>query len=202
MGLEPTRPLGHRFLKPACLPFHHLAYLYYPTICTGGPLSCYDADAIRKATLSRRSSPADPFDKFSLNLVYPRRERTIAAFIKKSTASNSIQVTSVARAGSRGGSSASWAKSKRLESILIENSTCFWTSGPRERLIREGRLVNSCAICGLPPSWQGQPLVMILDHSNGNRSDNRVENLRLLCPNCNSQQPTFAGKNKGRYPMD
>jgi 5-methylcytosine-specific restriction endonuclease McrA len=42
-------------------------------------------------------------------------------------------------------------------------------------------------------------LVLVLDHINGDRSDNRITNLRLLCPNCNSQQNTFAGRNKGRY---
>jgi hypothetical protein len=69
----------------------------------------------------------------------------------------------------------------------------------KKRLIRAGLLVNCCSVCGLRPEWQGQLLVMILDHINGDRSDNRIENLRLLCPNCNSQQPTFAGKNWGRY---
>ncbi len=40
---------------------------------------------------------------------------------------------------------------------------------------------------------------MVLDHINGECTDYRIENLRLLCPNCNSQQDTFAGRNKGRY---
>jgi hypothetical protein len=98
----------------------------------------------------------------------------------------------------KGGTSSPWSPPKPLETILVEHSTCHATSRLKRRLIREGLLVNCCAICGSPPSWQGQPLVLILDHINGNRSDNRIENLRLLCPNCNSQQPTFAGRNKGR----
>ena len=54
-----------------------------------------------------------------------------------------------------------------------------------------------CEICGLGGEWQGKPMVLILDHINGNPTDNRLENLRFVCPNCNSQLPTFAGRNKG-----
>ena len=46
--------------------------------------------------------------------------------------------------------------------------------------------------------WNGSLLLPILDHINGNSKDNRPENLRLLCPNCDSQLPTRGGKNKGR----
>jgi hypothetical protein len=46
--------------------------------------------------------------------------------------------------------------------------------------------------------WNNQGLKMILDHKNGNSNDNRPENLRYLCPNCDSQLPTRGGKNKGR----
>jgi hypothetical protein len=93
----------------------------------------------------------------------------------------------------------SWTACRPLIDILVENSTYGVTSHLKARLLREGLLVNRCSECNSPPLWQGKPLVLILDHKNGNRSDNRLENLRLLCPNCNSQQPTFAGKNKGRY---
>jgi hypothetical protein len=83
--------------------------------------------------------------------------------------------------------------------ILVERSTYAWTSTLKRRLLKEGVLVNRCSRCGLGPEWQGEPLTMILDHRNGDNRDNRLGNLRLLCPNCNSQQPTFAGKNRGRY---
>ena len=49
-----------------------------------------------------------------------------------------------------------------------------------------------------PLLWNGEPLGLILDHINGNSSDNNTQNLRLLCPNCDAQLPTRGGGNKGR----
>lgn len=66
----------------------------------------------------------------------------------------------------------------------------------KRRLIREEILQNSCKICGLEPMWQGKPLVMRLDHINGDNRDHRKDNLRLVCPNCDSQLPTFSKGNK------
>jgi hypothetical protein len=56
---------------------------------------------------------------------------------------------------------------------------------------------NSCAICGLKGEWEGLPLVLIVDHINGDSSDNGRENLRMICPNCDSQLPTFKARNRG-----
>jgi 5-methylcytosine-specific restriction endonuclease McrA len=48
------------------------------------------------------------------------------------------------------------------------------------------------------PTWGKKKLILILDHINGIKGDNRPKNLRLLCPNCNSQQPTHGGGNRNR----
>lgn len=55
---------------------------------------------------------------------------------------------------------------------------------------------NKCAICGCEPIWNSKPLVFVLDHIDGDASNNRRENLRMICPNCDSQLPTFKSKNK------
>jgi len=52
-----------------------------------------------------------------------------------------------------------------------------------------------CEKCGLEPWWQGEPLVLQVDHKNGNNKDDRAENLRFLCANCHSQTTTFGSKN-------
>ena len=57
---------------------------------------------------------------------------------------------------------------------------------------------ETCRFYTEPLIWNGTPLKLILDHKEGNNTDNRPEMLRLLCPNCDSQQPTHGGANKGR----
>ena len=84
-----------------------------------------------------------------------------------------------------------------LDEILVENSTYANISRLKIRLINEGRLEYKCACCGNTGEWQGQKLTLQLDHINGKNNDHRIENLRLLCPNCHSITETYAGKNKG-----
>lgn len=55
---------------------------------------------------------------------------------------------------------------------------------------------KSCSACGIKPVWEGKVLNFHFDHINGNNKDNRLCNLRWLCPNCHSQTETYTGKNK------
>ena len=67
-------------------------------------------------------------------------------------------------------------------------------------MIKNNILENKCDICNQIPFHNGKKLVLALDHINGINNDNRLENLRLLCPNCHSQTSTFGGgRNKKKY---
>jgi len=67
----------------------------------------------------------------------------------------------------------------------------------KHRLIQAGLLSNRCAECGIS-EWRGKPLTVHIDHINGVKNDNRLENLRMLCPNCHSQTETYSGHNAKR----
>ena len=65
----------------------------------------------------------------------------------------------------------------------------------RNRILKENLMEYKCALCGNTGEWNGKILILQIDHINGDHDDNRLENLRFLCPNCHSQTDTFAGKN-------
>ena len=83
---------------------------------------------------------------------------------------------------------------RHIEEYLKENSVVqsFKLKG---RLIAEGLKEHKCECCGIT-EWNGKPAPIELDHINGNHHDNRLENLRILCPNCHAQTDTYRGMNK------
>lgn len=85
-------------------------------------------------------------------------------------------------------------KKYSLDEILVRNSIYSNRRALKKRLIEEKLREYKCDICGIS-EWQGKSLSLQLDYINGVNNDNRVENLRFLCPNCHSQTETFSGRN-------
>ncbi len=77
---------------------------------------------------------------------------------------------------------------------ILSNKVKFNTSHLKKRLVIEGLLEDKCIDCNNNGMWNGKPITLELDHINGDDNDNRLENLRILCPNCHSQTPTFRKK--------
>ena len=83
---------------------------------------------------------------------------------------------------------------RNLEDILINNIKHNNTY-LKKRLINELHWEYKCKECGIT-DWNNKKISLELDHINGINTDNKIDNLRLLCPNCHSQTPTFRAKNK------
>lgn len=86
-----------------------------------------------------------------------------------------------------------YSQEARIKAIEATNGV-----GLDARILKNYKIVNEghrCVICG-NTFWQGKPIPLILDHINGRASDNSLNNLRLVCGNCDMQLPTYKSKNK------
>lgn len=77
-----------------------------------------------------------------------------------------------------------------IKDVLIENSQYTSTKSLKKKLLKKNLLKEKCYSCDII-EWFGKKLSLQLDHINGDRTDNRINNLRLLCPNCHSLTETF-----------
>ena len=87
----------------------------------------------------------------------------------------------------------------KITKRTVENTFCEYSTADqktlRKKYIQGDYSEYKCSICGQEPMWYGKPLTLILDHINGINNDDRLENLRWVCPNCNQQLETTNGKN-------
>jgi hypothetical protein len=83
-----------------------------------------------------------------------------------------------------------------LIDILIEDSPYKSTSSLKRRLYKEGFKKRVCELCSQGEIWKGTKISLILDHINGVNNDNRIENLQIVCPNCNAGLPTHCRGNR------
>ena len=82
-----------------------------------------------------------------------------------------------------------------LNEILEGKHPNYQTYKLKNRLLREGYMINRCEVCGIE-DWYGNQLNMELDHIDGDRTNHKRENLRIICPNCHAQTDTYRAKNK------
>jgi len=91
-------------------------------------------------------------------------------------------------------------KKQPIEELLVENSVAS-RQNLKRRLYEEGLKQRRCEKCGQDEIWHGERMALILDHINGVRDDNRLENLRIVCPNCAGTLSTHCGR-KNRLTRD
>lgn len=89
-------------------------------------------------------------------------------------------------------------RARPLDEVLVEHST-YSRSLLKDRLYREGLKERVCELCGQDEVWRGRRMGLILDHINGVADDHRLENLRIVCPNCAATFDTHCGRSIRRH---
>lgn len=134
-------------------------------------------------------------EKIYSNRYYGNRQT-----IKKYITEYDIDVSHFTYRAKQNGRTKTFVK-RELCDILLKNSTYTDSTLLKNRLYKEGLKIKKCELCGQEEEWHGKKIVHILDHINGVNNDNRIENLRIVCPNCNSTLKTQGGKNIKAYKL-
>lgn len=119
------------------------------------------------------------------------------ATIKKKIKEYNIDISHFSRKGWNIDLNFKTQKKYKLEEILQKDFP-YNTHHLKERLLKEGIKAHKCEKCN-NTKWNNEPIALELHHINGDRNDNRLENLQLLCPNCHAQTDHYRGKNQIRY---
>ena len=83
---------------------------------------------------------------------------------------------------------------KYNDELVFTNNSPLSNSGVKRRIIKNSLLIYKCVECGITDSWNGKKITLQLDHIDGDNNNNKLENLRFLCPNCHSQTETHSVK--------
>lgn len=87
-----------------------------------------------------------------------------------------------------------------IESYLKKDGPRIANQTLKKKLLEQGIWEKDCCmVCGITNEWNGKPLTLQVDHINGDRKDNTLANLRIICPNCHTQTPTYSGRNMDRF---
>jgi 5-methylcytosine-specific restriction endonuclease McrA len=84
-------------------------------------------------------------------------------------------------------------KSKNSTDDFLSNKVKIRSQKLKEILFSEELKIPVCEECGIK-EWNGRRIIFELDHIDGNNKNNSFDNLKILCPNCHSQTPTFRGR--------
>lgn len=134
-----------------------------------------------KTMISESNNTSGLLDELKLNRFYHRRLHELIE-------AENISITHFKK-----------TEKKPLVERLIKDGGVICGSKLRVYLIKNKLKEDKCSICSIPPIWNSKPLIMQVDHINGDHHDNRIENLRFLCANCHTQTDTYTGRNLREY---